>query len=165
MDILAVFATIAGLSAWTGSSIFLTFFVEPVISRKLGPGRAAEVMEFIHPRYYWLSFISGIVMLVGAGGALFIPKVRVPSATFMGLTAIALTLSIYGWLVVYPRIVSLRTRLQSSAGSAENFVVAERFDQATRLAKFLNLVVLLILLGAAAALAALVMAQDPPPGE
>jgi len=161
MDILAGFATIVGLAAWTGSSIFLTFFVAPLITRKLGPGRAAEMLDQIHPRYYWTSFLSGIVMLIGAGGALFTEAVRLPTVTFMGLTALALTLTIYGWLVVHPRIVSLRNRVQSSAGSQENFVIAERFDQANRLNSFINLLCLLILLGAAAALGALMIAHEP----
>ncbi|NRA97313.1 MAG: hypothetical protein HRU14_14010 [Planctomycetes bacterium] len=78
----------------------------------------------------------------------------------MGLTALALTATLYAWLVLPPRTVSLRTRLQSSAGSQENFVVAERFDQATRLSMFVNVIVLLILLGAAAALATLLFAHE-----
>ena len=164
MDVLAVFATIVGLAAWVGSLLFHSFVVTPVMGKKLGPGRSAEVMDPIHKGYYLISFLSGIVMLIGAGGALFTESLRVPTWTFMGLTALALTTTLYTWLVLHPRTVSLRTRLQSSAGSQENFGAAERFDQATRLSAFVNVIVLLMLLGAAAALAALLFAYDPPEG-
>ena len=161
MDVLAVFATIVGLAAWVGALIFHNFVVSPVVGRNLGPGRTAEVMDRIHTRYYFISLLSGIVMLIGAGGALFAEAIRVPTWTFMGLTGLALTATLYGWLVLHPRTVSLRNRVQSSAGSQENFVVAERFDQVTRLSTFVNMIVLLILLGAAAALATLLLAHEP----
>ncbi len=160
MDVLAVFATIAGLGAWIGSLIFHSFVVSPVVGRNLGPGKTADLMDRIHTRYYVISLLSGIVMLIGGGCALFAEAIRIPTWTFMGLTALALTATLYAWLVLHPRTVSLRTRLQSSAGSQENFVVAERFDQATRLSMFVNVIVLLILLGAAAALATLLFAHE-----
>jgi hypothetical protein len=162
MDVLAVFATIVGLSAWMGSCVFLTFFVGPVIGRKLGPGRTADVMDQVQPRYYWISLFSGLIMIIGSGGTLWIAPIRIPAIVFMGLTVLALTLSLYVWLVLHPRMVSLRTRLQSSAGSQENFVVRERYDQAERLTSFLNFIVLLMLLGAAAALSTVVLALHPP---
>ncbi len=163
MDVLAVFATIVGLAAWTGSLLFHSFVVNPIVGKRLGPGRGAEVMDSVHRGYYVISLLSAIVMLIGAGGALFYEHVRYATWTFMGLTGLALTTTLYGWLVLHPRTVSLRARLQSSAASQENFVVAERFDQATRLSTFVNVVVLLMLLGAAAALAALLFTyeQDP----
>jgi len=159
MDVLAVFATIAGLSAWTGSLIFHSFVVVPVVGKNLGPGKAAELLDGLHPRFFVISILSGVVMLIGAGGALFTEALRIPTWTFMGLTGVAVMMNLYAWLVLHPRQVTLRTRVQSSAGSQENFVVAERFDQACRLLSFVNVIVLLLLLGAAAALATLLI--DP----
>lgn len=164
MDILAIFVTLVGLSAWTGASIFWSFFVVPALQRHLTPGKTADLIEMLGARYYWTGFVAGVLMLAGSGTALFDRDVhRLPTVTFIGLTAVALVLLIYAWLVLLPRTVSLRKRLQSSAGSTENFVLAERFDQAQRLSSFFSLVILLLLLGAASALAALLIPPPAPP--
>jgi uncharacterized membrane protein len=162
MDILAIFVTLVGLGTWTGASVFWSFFVVPALNRRLTPGKTSELMETLGARYYWTGFGAGVFMLAGAGTALFDEDVhRLPTITFIGLTALALVLLIYAWLVVLPRTVSLRKRLQSSAGSTENFVLAERFDQAHRLSSFFNVVILLLLVGAAGALAALLLPSMP----
>jgi uncharacterized membrane protein len=161
MDVLALFVTVVGLSAWMGATIFMSFFVAPVISRRLSPGQAADISDVLQPRLYWVSAASAILMGIGGITALFYPSLRAPTITFLVLTGAAVALSLYGGFVLVPRTTSLRDRLQSSAGSEWNFDVRERYDQATRIAVFLNLLVLLLLLGAAAALAAIL--SNPPP--
>jgi uncharacterized membrane protein len=155
MDIFALFVTIVGLSAWMGSAAFMSFFVSPAVHKKLSPGQAAELLDALQPRLHWLSLACAIFMSVGGITALFYPTLKTPTITFLGLTSLAVALSLYGGFVLVPRTTSLRDRLQSSAGSEMNFAMRERYDQATRLAIFLNLLVLLLLLGAAAALAAI----------
>ena len=158
MDILAIFVTILGLAVWVGSSVFFSFFVVPCLSRHLTPSKISTLMETLGARYYWLGCASGVLMLVGAGAALFDEDVRrEPTMVFLGLTALAMVILIYAWVVLLPRTVSLRKTLQSSAGSNENYVLAERYDQVNRLSSFFNVLVLLLLLGAAGALAALLL--------
>lgn len=163
MGVLAIFFTIIGLAAWMGAAIFLTFFVTPVVQRKLNPGKMADLMDNIGARYYGVGIGSSILMLLGSGTTLFIERLRVPALVFTSLTVLALLVTLYIWLVIVPRTVSLRERLQSSAGTEENFRVRERFDQATRLTAFLTFVVLIILVGAAAALAAILAIDGTPP--
>lgn len=156
MDILALFITVVGLAVWLGSAIFVTFSVSPVINRRLPPSKVAEVMEQITPRFHWQGVAAAILMLLGGGGALFTPRIQMPTIVFMVLTGVALSLSLYTMFVIQPRVESLRQRLQSSAGSEENFHLRERYDHATRLTSFIGGLVLIILLGAAAALAAMI---------
>lgn len=155
MDIVALFVTIVGLASWFGAAVFMIFVVGPGVTRKLPPTEAAEVLDAIQPRLVWLSLGCAILMAVGGIAALFYPQLRVPTVTFLGLTSVAVALSLYSGLVLLPRTRSLRDRLQSSAGSEMNFQMRERYDQAVRVTLFLNIVVLLLLLGAAIALAAM----------
>ncbi len=161
MDILALFVTVVGLASWMGASVFMTFFVVPVVTRKLGPNEGSEVLASLQPRLHWLAL--GASVLMGAGGitTLFYPTLKTPTVTFLCLVGTAVAISLYAALVIVPRTASLRDRLQSSAGSEMNFQMRERYDQANRLAIFLNYVVLFLLLGAAGALAA-VLTNDPP---
>lgn len=156
MDVLALFVTMIGLAAWLGSAVFMTFFVAPLVNRKLGPSQAREVMDVIAPRQYWLAFASALLMVFGGTGALFYPNLRTPTITFLALTGAALAVVLYASLVIAPRTISLRDRLQSSAGSEMNIEVRERYDQAIRMGTFLNVLSLLFLICAAAALAFLI---------
>ncbi len=162
MDVLALFVTVVGLAAWLGSSVFMTFFVTPVVHRKLPPDEAAMVMDHVGPRQIWLAFGCALLMVSGGVGALFYESLRTPTITFLALTGVALAVVLYGGLVILPRMTSLRDRLQSSAGSEMNFQVRERYDQALRVSAYLNILSMLLLLGAAAALAA-VLGQTPHP--
>jgi hypothetical protein len=162
MTILALSATIIGLALWLGAAVFLTWFVGPVVTRRLSPGKATEIMELVSPRFYALGIGGASLMLVGGAGALFDPSIRTPTITFMAFTGVAMALSLYAGFVLLPRTDDLRKRLQSSAGSEENIVVRERYDQALRLANYLHYLVIFLLLGAAAALAALLDPALPP---
>lgn len=160
MDVLALFVTVVGLSAWLGSTIFMSFCVLPAISRKLAPTEAAGVTDILQPRLYWLALGGALLMSVGGTTSLFYPTLKTPTITFLCLTGLAVVIALYVGFVIGPRTTSLRDRLQGSAGSEWNFEMRERYDQATRVGMYLNLLILLLLLGAAAALAA-ILATDP----
>jgi hypothetical protein len=160
MGILGLFTTITGLALWLGSVVFVTFFVNPVLARRLTPGKLVEVSDQISARLYWLGMGCGILMLVG-GVANLVETRSVPTITFLVLTGIGMGIFLYAGSVILPRAVNLRHRLQSSAGSQENFQLREACDQAERLSTFFNYLVLFLLLGAGAALA---MLLGPPSG-
>lgn len=151
--ILALFATILGLACWLGAVVFATYFVFPVLFRKLTPGKAAEVNDHISLRYYYLGMACGGLMEMGGTLALLTAPKIWPTIIFMGLTALAMVGFMWGGIVMLPRAIDLRQRLQSTAGSEENFPIRERYDQIVRLSLFLNWVTVFILLGAALALA------------
>src|SRR5690606_13942184 len=111
MTTAALILAIIGLSVWLGSVVFKTFVVSPTLSRKLTPSKIAEVMVTLYPRYYWLGLGGSIVMLTGGVGALSKPEIRTPTVTYMVLTAVALILFLYAWLVILPRMETLRERL------------------------------------------------------
>ena len=153
MTIAALILTIIGLSVWLGAVVFKTFIVSPTLARKLTPSKLAEVLDVLFPRYYWLGVGGGITMLAGGTGALNDASIRTPTITYMVLTGLALVLFLYARLVILPRMVSLRARLQSSAGiHQESIHVRDRFDQANFVAVFLNFLVMGLLVGAAVAL-------------
>lgn len=153
MTILALFSTILGLALWLGAVVFVTFFVYPVVARRLAPSKAAEVLDLLYYRYYYLGLAGGVLMEVGGSAALVNVSGRIPTITFMCLTGAALVGFLYGGLVTLPRMVDLRQQLQSSAGSDENFPLRDRFDQALRFLVFVNSLVLCFLIGSAIALA------------
>ena len=66
MTLLGLFGTVVGLAFWLGSVVFFWFFVTPVLSKRLVPGKMAELMGVLNPRYYFLSYICGLLMLIGA---------------------------------------------------------------------------------------------------
>jgi hypothetical protein len=158
MTLLGLFGTVIGLAFWLGSVVFFWFFVTPVMSKRLVPGKMAELMAVINPRYYFLSYLCGILMLLGALHPLWYPSTRLYTIVFMSLTLISIAISLYAGIVVSPRSQDLRERLQSSAGSDENLWIRDRFDHTNRLSIFLNGLVILLLLGAAYCLSALINA-------
>lgn len=158
MTLLGLFGTVTGLAFWLGSVVFFWFFVTPVLSKRLVPGKMAELMGVLNPRYYFLSYVCGLLMLIGAIQPIRDETTRLSAIVFMSLTLIAIAISLYAGIVVAPRSQDLRERLQSSAGSDENLWIRDRFDHTNRLSTFLNGLVILLLLGAAYSLSALINA-------
>lgn len=154
MTVLALVLTILGLSTWMGAVVFLTFMVNPVLSRKLGPTKTAEVMDSISPRFYIQGVTGGGLMLAGGIAALTNESIRLQTIIFLVLTGICMGIFLYAWTVILPRTVNLRRRLQSSAGfQQENLHIRDRYDHANFLANFFNGVVLVLLVMAATTLA------------
>src|SRR5262245_43199446 len=120
MTLLGLFGTVVGLAFWLGSVVFFWFFVTPVLSKRLVPGKIAELMGVINPRYYFLSYFCGLLMLLGAIQPIRNETTRGYAIVFMSLTLVAIGISLYAGIVVSPRSQDLRERLQSSAGSDEN---------------------------------------------
>jgi hypothetical protein len=156
MTLLGLFGTVVGLAFWLGSVVFFWFFVTPVLSRRLVPGKMAEVIGVLNPRYYVLSYACGLLMLVGAIQPIRNEDTRFDAIAFIALTMISIAISLYAGIVVSPRSQDLRERLQSSAGSDENLWIRDRFDHTNRLSIFLNGLVILLLLGAAYCLSSLI---------
>lgn len=149
MTQLGLFGTIVGLSIWLGSTVFLSTVVMPAMSRRLGPGKASELLTVVNKWHYIFSYASGAVMMVGGVAPLAHPEQKSTAVTFLCMTAAALAVSLYGGLVVGPRADDLRDRLQGSAGSEENHWLRDRFDHNSRFAMFLNWLVICLLVGAA----------------
>ncbi|HYC76740.1 MAG TPA: DUF4149 domain-containing protein [Planctomycetota bacterium] len=165
MTQLGLFGTILGLAVWLGSVVFLTFYVTPLLTRRLGPGKASEVLAVVNRWYFWQSWVCGVFMLAGGIGPLVgHPEQRATALTFITLTALGIAVSLYGGLVVVPRANDLRDRLQGSAGAEENLFVRDRFDHMNRVAIFLNGLVICLLAGAALAMSFLFVPFDPPQG-
>jgi hypothetical protein len=158
MTLLGLFGTVIGLAFWLGAVVFFWFFVTPVLSKRLVPGKMAELMGVLNPRYYFLSYICGLMMLIGAIQPIRTEATRLYAIVFISLTLISIAISLYAGIVVSPRSQDLRERLQSSAGSDENLWIRDRFDHTNRLSIFLNGLVILLLLGAAYCLSALINA-------
>jgi hypothetical protein len=158
MTLLGLFGTVVGLAFWLGSVVFFWFFVTPVLSKRLVPGKMAELMGVLNPRYYFLSYVCGLLMLIGAIQPIRAESTRTYAIIFISLTLISIAISLYAGIVVSPRSQDLRERLQSSAGSDENLWIRDRFDHTNRLSIFLNGLVILLLLGAAYCLSALINA-------
>jgi glucan phosphoethanolaminetransferase (alkaline phosphatase superfamily) len=156
MTLLGLYGTTIGLAFWLGSVVFFWFFVTPVMSKRLVPGKMAELNGVLNPRYYFLSYVCGLLMLIGAIQPIRYEKTRAFAIAFLSLTLLSLAISLYGGIVVSPRSQDLRERLQSSAGSDENLWIRDRFDHTNRLSIFLNGLVIVLLLGAAYCLSALV---------
>jgi Domain of unknown function (DUF4149) len=157
MTLLGLFGTAVGLASWLGSVVFFWFFVTPVLSKRLVPGKMAELIGVLNPRYYFLSYVCGLLMLIGVINPIINEKTRAWAIAFISLTLVSLAISLYGGIVVSPRSQDLRERLQSSAGSDENLWIRDRFDHTNRLSMFLNGLVILLLLGAAYCLSGLII--------
>jgi uncharacterized membrane protein len=149
MTQLGLFGTVLGLAVWLGAVVFLSTVVTPAMTRRLGPGKASELLTVVNKWYYVFSYASGALMLIGGVAPLAHPEQKGTAITFISLTAGALAVSLYGGLVVGPRANDLRDRLQGSAGSEENHWLRDRFDHFSRFAMFLNVLVICILVGAA----------------
>jgi hypothetical protein len=157
MTLLGLFGTAVGLAFWLGSVVFFWFFVTPVLSKRLVPGKMAELIGVLNPRYYFLSYVCGLLMMIGAIQPIRNETTRFWAIAFISCTVVALGISLYAGIVVSPRSQDLRERLQSSAGSDENLWIRDRFDYTNRLSMFLNGLVILLLLGAAYCLSALIL--------
>jgi Domain of unknown function (DUF4149) len=157
MTLLGLFGTAVGLAFWLGSVVFFWFFVTPVLSKRLVPGKMAELIGVLNPRYYFLSYVCGLLMLIGVIQPIVNEQTRFWAIAFISCTLVALAISLYAGIVVSPRSQDLRERLQSSAGSEENLWIRDRFDYTNRLSMFLNGLVILLLLGAAHCLSALIL--------
>src|SRR5262245_16460196 len=157
MTLLGLFGTAVGLAFWLGSVVFFWFFVTPVLSKRLVPGKMAELIGVLNPRYYVLTYFCGVLMMIGAIQPIRDETRRPWAIAFIACTLVALGISLYAGIVVSPRSQDLRERLQSSAGSDENLWIRDRFDYTNRLSMFLNGLVILLLLGAAYCLSALIL--------
>lgn len=149
MTQLGLFGTILGLSVWLGSVVFLSTVVTPALSRRLGPGKASELLTVVNRWYFVFSYAAGALMLVGGIAPLAHPEQKGTAVTFICFTAVAIAVSLYGGLVVVPRSNDLRDQLQGSAGSEDNLWLRDRFDHTYRFAMFLNVLVIGLLVGAA----------------
>jgi uncharacterized membrane protein len=152
MTQLGLFGTIVGLAVWLGAVVFLSTVVTPAMSRRLGPGKASELLAVVNRHYSWISWASGALMLVGGVAPLAHPEQKPTAVIFIVLTACALAVAFYWGLVVVPRSNDLRNQLQGSAGADENLWLRDRFDHMYRFAAFLNVLVMCLLVGAAFAL-------------
>ena len=163
MTLLGLFGTSVGLAFWLGSVVFFWFFVTPVLSKRLVPGKMAELIGVLNPRYYVLSYACGAPHAASARSSR--SATATPASTaivFISLTLISIAISLYAGIVVSPRSQDLRERLQSSAGSDENLWIRDRFDHTNRLSIFLNGLVLLLLLGAAYCLSSMISDRFKP---
>ncbi len=155
LDVLALFITNLGLAIWMGSAFFGSFMVAPVVNRKLNPSHAREMMSQLAPRQHLLAFVCAALMMIGAGGILWIERLRTPAIAFFGFTGVALSLELFLGLVLSPRAAKLRERMQTSAGTEWNFAARDSYDHAVRWSGFLTVLILLLLVGACAALASI----------
>lgn len=162
MTLLGLFGTVVGLAFWLGSVVFFWLLVTPVLSKRLVPGKMAELIGVLNPRYYVLSYACGFLMLLGAIQPIRNEETRLDAIIFISLTMISIGISLYAGIVVSPRSQDLRERLQSSAGSDENLWIRDRFDHTNRLSIFLNGLVILLLLGAAYCLSSMISGKFTP---
>ena len=161
MTQLGLFGTIVGLSVWLGAVVFLSTVVTPAMTRRLGPGKASELLTVVNKWYFVFSYASGAVMMVGGVAPLAHAEQKSTAVTFLCMTAGALAVSLYGGLVVGPRADNLRDQLQGSAGSEENHWLRDRFDHFYRFSMFLNWLVICLLVGAAITLSWLFVPAGP----
>ncbi len=163
MTLLGLFAVVTGLALWLGSVVFFWWVVIPVFSKGLVGGKVAENLNSIGRFYYLLSYACGFLMLFGSLGALSNADMRPNTIAFMVFTAVGEAISLYAGIVVQPRSLGLRERLQSSAGTDENPFIRERFDHSNRLSIFLNALVVCTLLAASLCLSAMLSAAHAQP--
>lgn len=153
LDVLALFVTTLGLAIWMGSAFYGSFMVAPLVNRRLNPSQAREMMSQLAPRQHLLAFACALLMMLGAGGILWIERLRTPAIAFFAFTGVALTMELLLGLVLTPRAAKLRERMQTSAGTEWNFSVRDSYDHAVRLCGFVSVLILLLLVSACAALA------------
>lgn len=154
LDVLALFVTNLGLAIWMGSAFFGSFMVAPLVNRRLNPSHAREMMSQLAPRQHWLAFVCAALMMIGAGGILWIERLRTPAIAFFAFTGVALSLELFLGFVLSPRAASLRERMQTSAGTEWNLGMRDSYDHAVRWCGFVSALILLLLVGTCAALAA-----------
>jgi hypothetical protein len=58
------FLELLAMALWTGSIVFFSFFVAPVLFRALGKPEAGKAVRAVFPRYYLLGIFCGVTLVV-----------------------------------------------------------------------------------------------------
>ncbi len=131
---------LVAMAAWTGSILFFSFGVAPVIFKVLKPDAAAAFVRALFPRYYAWGAISGAIALPAlVCGPLAVPELRGPAIGIQAALILASLLAmLYCGNVLTPAINQAR-----DAGPEQQ----SRFERLHQRSVTLNSLVLVIGIG------------------
>jgi hypothetical protein len=107
--IIATFIYLLALACWLGGIVFFSFFVSPIVFKRLPLGEAGNVLNGLFPLYYKLGYVAGAIAVVLA---LYFAAYRSPRMYWAGAAltlAISLGLTVWAGAVVRPRIAAVRS--------------------------------------------------------
>jgi hypothetical protein len=128
------FIYLLSLVCWIGSIIFFSFFVAPVVFKILEREQAGEVVGIIFPRYYMISYVSGILVLMAL-------LLNGPAGLKWCAWGVMIVCTACAGLVVNPKAKTLKEKLKDSPEN-EKSALEVRFKALHSLSVKLNAAVL-----------------------
>ncbi len=136
------FCHLAALVVWLGMIVFFSFFAAPSIFKVLPREDAGEVVGDIFPKYWMISYITGIVSVV----TLVIISVAAKEfafARFILLVAMTI-LSFYSGLVVGKDARRIKGRMKETEDPLEKEKLRRTFKKVHARSSVLNMAVLVL---------------------
>jgi hypothetical protein len=131
--LLALFDSVyvAALAAWVGSSLFVSFGMEPIIFKVLGGETGAKLIRSLLPRYYlWGALASAVALPAFVAGPLCYHEYRGPMVAVQALVIVCgILLMLYGGNSLAP---AMNEQVNASPAAQG------RFDRLNRRARRLN---------------------------
>ncbi|MBA4373751.1 MAG: DUF4149 domain-containing protein [Thermodesulfovibrio sp.] len=129
------------LGLWTGGVFIFTFVVTPVIFRTYGRDRAGEIVGSLFPTYFIFTIVIAALALL----LLFAAQPVLTPAAFkvsLGLTVLALCISLYVRGGLYPQIQEVKQAVRSFETTAADDPMRAKFGRLHAVSAVLNLVFL-----------------------
>lgn len=129
---------------WLGSIFFFSFIAAPSIFRVLPRELAGNVVADIFPKYYYISYICGILALISLLLCVsrgYLPKNRL-NLYCLVLIIIMLGLSIFSGIYLRSKVSSVKQEIRSVEQSSEKInVLKKRFGKLHGISAIINLII------------------------
>jgi uncharacterized membrane protein len=132
------FVHLLSLVCWLGAIIFFSFFAAPAVFKTLDRPTAGELVGVIFPRYYFLGYLSSILLL-----STYFLGAEAVSAWKTGPIFVIILGTFTAGMVAQPKARNLKGKIKSAASENDRTIYEARFRKLHSLSVQLNATVLL----------------------
>ncbi len=132
------FAHLLSLVCWSGAIIFFSFFAAPAVFKTLDRPTAGELVGVIFPRYYFLGYLSSVLLLTT-----YLLGTDTVSAWKIGLILVIIFGTFIAGMIVQPKARNLKMKIKSADSEEDRKIYEARFQKLHSLSVQLNATVLL----------------------